>query len=268
MGTFDMRTTRMEVSVPPGRYWLGDPVNVLDDEMAARVNAVQEGVVDTILVFQVGDGVYMDESGHRYGVDSGRLGVVPENAVSRPQLGGQMVEFSQGVYAERSCCVLRVGPVVIRTVMADEHPCGDCQVYTIAPDEGDMRLLLEYKSESPCADPLDDDVVRAWYESLSGPDRFLALRLAYCWRNSYIAGFRDALDAEVVSEADPAIYETANGRRLVRKAGAGDDGGDAWLMVRKAGHGARAVAELAEEWLNRGNGDDGPDDEDVERLPW
>lgn len=76
-------------TLPPGRYWIGDPcysVNLgewstvigasrspNDRWIVAKSDELRFVAVWTIF----GDGIYLDNEGNRYGVDSGMIGVVP-----------------------------------------------------------------------------------------------------------------------------------------------------------------------------------------------
>ena len=110
---------RVEVQVPPGRYYLGDPsyvINAKEDWMyllescgyfGAKRNAKNSGHVGSlpngvqVLAFSTkyGDGVYLGSDGRQYGVDSGLIGLVPEAAVDKgATVGGWLgrwIEFDR-----------------------------------------------------------------------------------------------------------------------------------------------------------------------------
>ena len=77
-----------QVMVPPGSYYLGDPCYSVPDgdwgELLSSCDCFQASPVGKVRGFEVlafgtahGDGVYEDQRGNVYGVDSGLIGLVP-----------------------------------------------------------------------------------------------------------------------------------------------------------------------------------------------
>jgi len=69
--------------LPSGVYWVGDPNAVIDNFFEQELDSVQ-GVYLTsqgkqLAIFQTtyGDGVYDDNEGDEYGIDTGRIGCIP-----------------------------------------------------------------------------------------------------------------------------------------------------------------------------------------------
>lgn len=106
-----------KVSLPPGTYFIGDPVNVLSttdwgtlvmntDPTNATSNV--QGVTIAIFEAPAGDGVYADGESREYTVDSGAIAAVPEalfqkgpprdralNAVGRLHHTDQQIDCTQ-----------------------------------------------------------------------------------------------------------------------------------------------------------------------------
>jgi hypothetical protein len=70
------------VTMPPGRYWVGDLCYVLQDEWGGScgkpdgVHALPDGRRVAMFSTIHGDGTYFDEQGREYAVDSGSLGCI------------------------------------------------------------------------------------------------------------------------------------------------------------------------------------------------
>ncbi len=80
----------VSITMPAGKYFVGDPCFVVKDEMwmdwlkAADYTHNRHLVADTPDGYQVvgfntahGDGIYYDQFGTQYGVDAGLIGLVP-----------------------------------------------------------------------------------------------------------------------------------------------------------------------------------------------
>lgn len=87
-----MRTDSNGIILPEGRYYLGDPSHVIPrtlwNELMRSDSNLDEGVLAEINgLFLVsfgtayGDGVYEDQSGRSYPVDSGLIGVISEELI-------------------------------------------------------------------------------------------------------------------------------------------------------------------------------------------
>lgn len=127
------RTLGWEVQVPAGTYFLGDPGYAIDaeDEWAQMLESAgyfDDKPVGTLNGQQViafntahGDGGYRDSDGHRYTVDAGLIGLVPEAVYSRqasyPDLGklGRIVTFVRPV----TCTDDRSGALVFGEIKID-----------------------------------------------------------------------------------------------------------------------------------------------------
>ena len=91
--------------LPAGKYYVGDPCYVLRDDARWRAfsyamdKASDGGLSACILEFEgaqcfcsptnCGDGVYYDQNGHAYGVDTGQIAVLPEAVAGGPDWGGR-----------------------------------------------------------------------------------------------------------------------------------------------------------------------------------
>ena len=90
--------------LPAGKYYVGDPCYVLRDDARWRAfsdamdKASDGGLSACILEFEgaqcfcsptnCGDGVYYDQNGHAYGVDTGQIAVLPEAVAARQGAAG------------------------------------------------------------------------------------------------------------------------------------------------------------------------------------
>ena len=65
-----------------------------------------------------GDGVYEDDCGYDYAVDSGTIGCIPVDAVEGDTSYGQVVEFTEPfTCAKRKNGFIRIGPLFIDTAV-------------------------------------------------------------------------------------------------------------------------------------------------------
>ena len=94
-----MRTERKTAVFPAGEYWIGDLCYVLHDEWKEICNDflfadddfnIQEGeytLKNGTRIFMgstaYGDGVYQDNDGNDYGVDSGSIGIVKLSSIDQ-----------------------------------------------------------------------------------------------------------------------------------------------------------------------------------------
>lgn len=117
-------------SLPPGRYFIGDPCYVIRDDqrwstLCRQLGDEGRGGLITIGNHQLvafgtacGDGLYHDRDGHHYSVDAGMIGAVPKDAVDdwRNSEFGRWVDFPKRIRCVRSPGgVLHFGGVRIDT---------------------------------------------------------------------------------------------------------------------------------------------------------
>lgn len=85
-------------TLPPGKYYIGDPCYVIDDkewdDVLDATAYFENAGVSTFQGHQLwghstayGDGTYLDQNGNEYGVDSGCIGAVPIGLIENP--GGE-----------------------------------------------------------------------------------------------------------------------------------------------------------------------------------
>lgn len=95
-----------EVSLPAGRYYIGDICYVLDDEVyygvwdnAGFAEGLYEanGGIFAVAMTAHGDGCYSDSNGNCYGVDAGNIGIVSENLCKKFFAGLKIIEFKNKV---------------------------------------------------------------------------------------------------------------------------------------------------------------------------
>ena len=105
----DMST--LKVSIPAGKYWLGDPCYAVPQDLwMDLLNSCEfftENPVGTVtgsdggkyhvLGFGTayGDGCYADQFGNEYPVDAGLIGLVPVGLVESYPQGCRLVEFTE-----------------------------------------------------------------------------------------------------------------------------------------------------------------------------
>ena len=116
------------IKFPAGTYYVGDVGHVSSDEQwkkvchkvltekkpTFRIDDVPYAVLST----EYGDGVYEDDCGELYAVDSGTIGCIPIDAVEGDTGYGQVIEFSEPfTCAKRKNGFIRIGPVFIDTAV-------------------------------------------------------------------------------------------------------------------------------------------------------
>jgi hypothetical protein len=136
--TMSWRPAGWNVTVPAGRYFLGDPCYAVPDESWDALLGTCGGFLDApvgmtglhqVLGFLTrwGDGRYRDHEGHAYLVDSGVIGLTPEAVYSRRpdaatlENAGRITEFGQAVTATAIGGQLQFGWLRIET---DPDPYG------------------------------------------------------------------------------------------------------------------------------------------------
>lgn len=133
------------VHIPAGRYFLGDPCYAVPDDLWLPLlescdyfNAPVGNVAGfRVVAFSTayGDGEYLDNEGHRYPVDAGLIGVVPEAFATkypREELErlGRFVEHD-GCLLSSEDGVIRLGHIAINTGDGEDDDylwfadCGD-----------------------------------------------------------------------------------------------------------------------------------------------
>lgn len=106
-------------TLPPGRYFLGDPVYTLGGAWAPEPAPVVTGSVDGQPFVGVptafGDGVFLDQEGYQYPVDSGFLAAIPARAGQKETNLVRLVEFTEPVVVECRGGLVRFGNLEIDT---------------------------------------------------------------------------------------------------------------------------------------------------------
>lgn len=136
------------VTVPAGKYFLGDPCYFIKDEMWMDWLESADYTRNSHLIARTpdnhfaigfgtayGDGTYLDQYGFQYGVDAGLIGLVaiehnPEMVAecdgSKGRLLGQLIEFTSDVIASvDSDFTMEFGNITIVTDGSDESDDDD-----------------------------------------------------------------------------------------------------------------------------------------------
>jgi hypothetical protein len=68
-----------EITVAAGQYYLADPCYVLDNEEIYDGLIEQDLEIDNLVILDTihGDGMFLDQFGNEYGVDSGQISLIP-----------------------------------------------------------------------------------------------------------------------------------------------------------------------------------------------
>lgn len=114
--------------LPAGKYFIGDPCYVFTDaDWDALLEALDSFESDDIQHhngFELwafgtafGDGVYTDQNGIEYPVDSGLLGIVPLEMITNPegQEHGTVIEFQKPVAVDHENGTFWFGQICIKT---------------------------------------------------------------------------------------------------------------------------------------------------------
>lgn len=126
------RDSEVVITLPAGRYYIGDPCYVIPDSKWDDFCTVMFQTSDYHVVeFEgkpllagstaYGDGCYNDQYGNQYGVDAGTLSVVPESLWNPTMSNDQVAQMGTIVVFEEpfraSCCngFFQFGHIVINT---------------------------------------------------------------------------------------------------------------------------------------------------------
>jgi hypothetical protein len=125
-----MRKVGHTVSVPAGKYWLGDPCYAVPDHLwhdlldssycfenpIGKVKA-DDGKVHRVLAFGTayGDGVYADQFGNQFPVDAGLIGLTPVGLAEGVPFGATLVEFTYETVCMAQDGVMQFGKYKINT---------------------------------------------------------------------------------------------------------------------------------------------------------
>jgi hypothetical protein len=124
--------------LPPGTYFIGDPCYVFSRDAWRRlINQTNCFEDDDIVNFDGqdmyafgtsdGDGVYQDQNGVEYGVDSGNLGVVPIELIDNPEgeEHGTTITADEGMRVQHRDGTFWFNNICIKTNSDDEEEYGD-----------------------------------------------------------------------------------------------------------------------------------------------
>lgn len=120
------------VMVPPGDYWLGDPVysngkrwHLIVDDYLKNSPIGSHGKVWFIAFGTIhGDGIFQDQDGREYPVDSGTIGLTPVAFATKAPFGSHRVSFSEPIECRLEGHVLHFGEIEINLDgEEDEEEC-------------------------------------------------------------------------------------------------------------------------------------------------
>ena len=120
--------------LPAGKYWIGDPCYVLDDDngdfdwgtfcrfcfqgdSSGRKNegiVTHQGITFAYFGTAYGDGAYVDQEGNLYGVDAGMLGCIPIDHAGYCHLG-DIHDFPEPFSCNYNNGTITFGHIVIKT---------------------------------------------------------------------------------------------------------------------------------------------------------
>jgi hypothetical protein len=117
------------LKLPPGKYYIGDPCYVFQDAtwdrlLETALEDLQHGEITEFDGRQLwghatmhGDGVFEDQNGVEYGVDTGTLGAVPIELIDDPagEENGTIVDAPNGLSVEHDNGTFWFGNIVIKT---------------------------------------------------------------------------------------------------------------------------------------------------------
>jgi hypothetical protein len=119
----------MTQRLPAGKYYIGDPCYVFNDEtwdtlIEKHWDSMRHGEIFELNGQQLwmhstkfGDGVYDDQNGTEYGVDAGLLGIVPIALIEDPagEENGTVLEFQRSVVVSYDNGTFYIGNITIKT---------------------------------------------------------------------------------------------------------------------------------------------------------
>lgn len=144
------------MTMPAGTYWIGDLCYVMHDKWDEFCNDLSDGerevqgIKIASLSTMYGDGSYLDQFAHEYGVDAGLIGCIRvDDIVDNPQNtldGGHVFTFDYDFEVDSRDGLLIFGNIHIQTGDEDEE-CGnyDCTCYDddLEEDEDDSLSIDE-----------------------------------------------------------------------------------------------------------------------------
>ena len=116
-------------TLPPGLYYIGDlmHLSLSEEEFAKSMDEIgiftnEKGQKCAVFRTMAGDGVYLDNDGHSYSVDSGMIGAYPINSLEDAHSLGKGVEFQEEVRAgyDEETSIISFGDIHIHTDPFDE----------------------------------------------------------------------------------------------------------------------------------------------------
>lgn len=142
MSTATDNPPTLVVTLPPGRYVVGDPCySIADDawmewlEAADYTNKHRDHILAAPVRGRMavgihtawGDGIYYGSDGSQFPVDAGLIGLVPIQVADKNDLGpGRVIidiDHEIEVYPRDDLGVITLGPIEIET---DHHHCSNC----------------------------------------------------------------------------------------------------------------------------------------------
>jgi hypothetical protein len=93
-----------KMQMPAGRYWVGDPLSVIADGFSWQHSTAY------------GDGIYVDNRGREYQVDSGCIGIFPTAEISEEGHGGHFI-----TQRKPFCPTYKDGKFTFGTVVIDTN---------------------------------------------------------------------------------------------------------------------------------------------------
>ena len=120
-------------TLPPGLYYIGDLMylSLSEEEFEKSMDEIgvftnEKGQKCAVFRTMAGDGVYLDNDGHSYTVDSGMIGAYPIENLEEAHSLGKGVEFLEEVSAgyDEETSIISFGDIHIHTDPFDEvnHP--------------------------------------------------------------------------------------------------------------------------------------------------
>ena len=127
------------MTMPAGKYWIGDLCYVLEDEWDEACDlmfsnrdgnggegefTMKDGRKFAVFSTKWGDGCYLDQEGRQYGVDAGSIGCIlakdltyPGSVPEGPSSGGNIVDIPEDFEPKgsRKDGIIQFGPVIIET---------------------------------------------------------------------------------------------------------------------------------------------------------